>query len=76
MLFFRSEEAVREWCNAGSHDLCPLVTLKQLWQMAAAWYSSRLDPNARRPQPAEIVEIFARIGLEGPHWDPRADRFG
>ena len=76
MLFFRSEEQVRAWCAANSYPLRPLVRIDQLWGLARAWYSTRLQPDSRRPQPAEMREIFARIGLTGPFWDPQADLFG
>jgi Alkylmercury lyase len=76
MLFFRSEERVDEWCRARGLTKRPLITLEQLWQLAVAWYSSRLDPGARRPGPDEMRAIFARIGLTGPFWDPQSDHFG
>ena len=76
MLFFRSEERAREWCQAGGHPLRPLVTMTQLWGLARAWYSTRLEPDSRRPQPAEMREIFARLGLGGAFWDPASDVFG
>jgi hypothetical protein len=75
MLFFRSEEALQEWCTEGAHPRRPTATLPQLWQMAVAWYSNRLSPDARRPDADEIRRIFARIGLTDPFWDPKADRF-
>lgn len=76
MLFFRSEERVREWCEAKGAPVRPLVRLDQLWGLSTAWYGTRLQPTARRPQPAEIREIFARLGLTGEFWDPQSDRFG
>ena len=76
MLFFRSEERLREWCTAGGYPLRPLVTVGQLWQLARDWYSTRLQPDSRRPQPAEMREIFTRIGLTEDFWDPRSDAFG
>ena len=53
----------------------PLVTIDQLGRLAKAWYSNRLEPDARRPQPDEMRAIFAGIGLTGPFWDPQADTF-
>ena len=76
MLFFRSEELARQWCEAKGTTLRPLVTIDQLWAMATTWYASRLEADARRPKPDEIRGIFARIGLEGDFWDPKADVFG
>lgn len=75
MLFFRSEDALDEWCKARRHPRRPTATLPQLWQMAVAWYANRLSAQARRPDANEIRQIFARIGLTEPFWDPRADRF-
>jgi hypothetical protein len=75
MLFFRSEDALDEWCKARRHPRRPTVTFPQLWQMAVAWYANRLSAQARRPDANEIRQIFARIGLTDPFWDPRADRF-
>ena len=75
MLFFRSEERVRAWCQAQQISMRPLVTIGQLWGLAEAWYANRLEPTSRRPQPAEMRVIFARIGLTDPFWDPESDRF-
>jgi hypothetical protein len=76
MLFFRSEELVAAWCRARGIDRRPLVTMRQLWELAVAWYATRLSPEARRPGPAEMRQIFAQIGLDDPFWDPQADAFG
>ena len=72
MLFFRSEERVNDWCKAQGLPRRPLVTLRQLWELSVAWYGNRLTPEARRPKPPEMREIFARVGLTGAFWDPEA----
>ncbi len=69
MLFFRSEERVREWCRAERQPLGPRVRIDQLWGLATAWYSNRLSAESRRPQPSEMRGIFARLGLEGDFWE-------
>jgi hypothetical protein len=76
MLFFRSEARIAEWCLNRSLPRGPSVSMAQLWGLAVAWYADRLDPAARRPQPAEMRGIFARLGLTGDFWDPQADTFG
>jgi hypothetical protein len=76
MLFFRSEDLVRDWCRTRGIEPRPIVTMAQLWQLAVAWYGTRLSLEARRPGPAEMRQIFGRIGLSDPFWDPQADRFG
>ena len=75
MLLFRSEENVRRWCEARDLPVRPLVGLEQLWQLALAWYGTRLTVESRRPGPDEMVLIFARVGLDDPFWDPRSDRW-
>ena len=76
MLFFRSEDLVKAWCEERGVAPRPIVTMAQLWELAAAWYATRLMPDARRPRPDEMRLIFARIGLDDPFWDPQADVFG
>lgn len=76
MLFFRSEELVRDWCKAQGSPMRPLVTIDQLWKLATTWYSSRLQEDSRRPKPDEMREIFSGLGLQGDFWDPSSDRFG
>jgi hypothetical protein len=76
MLFFRSEDLIREWCSSRGVEPRPLVTVPQLWDLAVAWYRTRLETTARRPGPDEIRAIFSRIGLPDPFWDPQADSFG
>jgi len=69
MLLFRSEEHVDRWCAVRGLPRRPVVSLDQLWQLAVAWYSNRLTPEARRPMGAEVREIFQRLGLTDPFWD-------
>lgn len=76
MLFFRSEEAVREWCGEQGYPVRPLVRMDQLWGLATAWYATRLQPDSRRPRPDEMRGIFAGLGLTGDFWDPTSDAFG
>lgn len=47
--------------------------MEQLWKLATTWYSTRLQEDSRRPQPDEMGEIFAGLGLEGDFWDPQSD---
>jgi hypothetical protein len=76
MLFFRSEDMVEGWCKAHACPVRPLVSIPTLWSLAQVWYSTRLSPLSRRPQPDEMREIFGRLGLTGEFWDPQSDAFG
>ena len=75
MLLFRSEEHVNNWCREHNLPRRPILTLQQMWQLAATWYENRLTVDARRPAPDELVKIFADIGLQGPFWDPQSDQW-
>ena len=70
MLFFRSEERIREWCRARGWPVRPLVTIPQLWDLAVTWYATRLQPDSRRPTADEIPKIFAGLGLTDDFWNP------
>ena len=76
MLFFRSEERIRRWCEAHAYPLRPRVRMDQLWTLATTWYSTRLQEDSRRPKPEEMRAIFSGLGLEEDFWDPGSDRFG
>jgi hypothetical protein len=76
MLFFRSEEELGQWCGARGFPRRPIVRMDQLWVLARTWYSTRLQPDSRRPGPDEMRAIFASCGLTESFWDPAADRFG
>jgi hypothetical protein len=75
MLLFRSEEMVTRWCEAHNVPTRPIINLNQLWHLAVTWYANRLTVDSRRPGPDEMVEIFSRIGLDGPFWDPKSDQW-
>ena len=72
MLLFRSEETVEAWCAANNIPVRPMITLDQLWELATNWYGNRLTEESRRPGPEEMVQIFGRIGLTDPFFDPKA----
>lgn len=75
MLLFRSEENVVRWCHVRGIPVRPMISLDQLWNLSVTWYGNRLTVDSRRPAPDEMVEIFAKIGLKGPFWNPKADQF-
>lgn len=74
MLFFRSEEEVAAWCQEHDLPLRPVLSMSQLWHLADTWYGNRLTVESRRPAADEMTGIFASVGLEGPFWDPFADK--
>jgi hypothetical protein len=68
MLAFRSEEHVDSWCEAKGIPRGALVTIRQLWGLARAWFGDRLSEQWRRKTPEEAEQIFEEVGLSGPFW--------
>jgi hypothetical protein len=68
MLAFRSEEHVDRWCEAKGMPRGALLSIRQLWGLARAWYGDRLSEDWRRKTPEEAEAIFEEIGLTGPFW--------
>jgi Alkylmercury lyase len=68
MLLFRSEEDVHAWCAKRGRRSGAIFDLTRLWQLAAAWYDDRLDPNWRRRTIVERQVILDGVGLRGAFW--------
>jgi hypothetical protein len=68
MLAFRSEGHVDKWCEAKGIPRGALLSVRQLWGLARAWYGDRLSAQWRRKTPEEAQEIFEELGLTGPFW--------
>ena len=73
MLVFRSEEHVNRWRELQCLTTGEVFTTVQLWRLAKAWYTDRLDPNWRRRTPEEAEQVFSEIGLSGDFWRLRTD---
>lgn len=68
MQLFRSEEHVNRWCEERGRDPGTVFTLRQMWDLADAWYRDRLSPEFLRRTPEEAEALFASIGLVGEAW--------
>ena len=68
MLFFRSEEHVRRWCETRQLQQGAVMTLQQCWELARAWYANRLSRDWRRFTPTEVESLFRRLGFQGDFW--------
>lgn len=68
MLLFRSEEHLKRWVGAGRGPRGALLTLEQLWGLAAAWHGDRMDLGWRRRTPEEAQALFDSLGLTGTFW--------
>lgn len=68
MLLFRSEEEIDRWCAASGEPRGEAVPLRQVWELAKAWYGNRMHPAFRGRSASEAVAVFASVGLTAAHW--------
>ena len=69
MSLFRSGEHVRSWARAKNHSVGAIVPLRQVWQLAKAWY---VDPRRSDWRPRtrdESQAIIASVGLTSEFWE-------
>ena len=71
MLFFRSEDHVRAWCDARGRERGAVLSLDRAWRLADGWYRNKLRPNWRRHTLEETEELLRAIGLTGRFWSLR-----
>lgn len=68
MLLFRSEEDIDRWCSATGDPRGEAVPLRQVWQLAQAWYGNRMHPDFRGRSALEAGAVFASVGLTSEFW--------
>ncbi len=72
MLFFRSEEHVKRWCQAWGFSPGAILSLDTGWRLARAWYApDRRRPEWRRRSLDETEQLFAELGLTSEYWNLR-----
>ena len=68
MLLFRSERHVEQWAAQRGHRRGAVLGVEQLWDLARAWYGTRMHPGWRRRTPEEAQQVFGDLGLTGDFW--------
>ncbi len=66
MLLFRSEAHVTTWL--GGREPGATVPVRQLAELANAWWGDRLAPDWRPHSREQNQAILERVGLTGPFW--------
>jgi hypothetical protein len=69
MSLFRSEEHVDRWLRTTQHEKGAVVPLKQVWQLAKAWYSDPREPAWRPRSRDESQAVLSSVGLTGNFWE-------
>ena len=68
MVFLRSEEHLQRWLGATGYEAGATFPATTLHELAAAWWSSRLDPDWRPRTVEESQAILDGVGLVGEFW--------
>lgn len=66
MLVFRSEAHVERWLVGRARGAT--ITITKLAELAAAWWSDRLDPNWQPHSREQNQAILDELGLVGDFW--------
>ena len=66
MNLFRSEEHIARWLGARTPGAT--IPAQALWELARAWWDTRLQPGWRPRSREENQAILDNLGLVGPFW--------
>ncbi len=56
------------WLEANRHEPGETLSVRQLAELARAWWHDRLDPDWRPHTPEQNQGILEQVGLTGPFW--------
>jgi hypothetical protein len=68
MNLFRSEEHIRRHNERRGLEPGATITARKLWELAQAWWGTRLAPDWRPRSRDESQAILDGLGLTGPFW--------
>jgi hypothetical protein len=68
MLFFRSEETLREWLASRKAERRAVFSIPQLWQLSQRWYHNRMSPDYHGRTLEQVQEIFKELDLTSEFW--------
>ena len=68
MNLFRSEEHTTRWLTANGYEAGATMPLRQLGELAVAWWGDRLDPDWRPHTREQNQAILEAVGLTGRFW--------
>ena len=68
MLFFRSEEALKDWIALRNARRGAVFTIPQLWDLSQSWYHNRMSPEYHGRALEQVQELFKEAGLTSKFW--------
>ena len=68
MLFFRSEEFLKQWLAEKQVERGGVFSIQKLWDLSLRWYRGRLSPEYHGRTAEQVQEIFNEAGLTSEFW--------
>jgi hypothetical protein len=68
MLFFQSEEMLKEWLTSNHAERGAVLSIPQLWDLSQRWYQDRMSPNYHGRTVEQVQQIFKDVGLTTEFW--------
>ena len=68
MLFFQSEEILREWLGSRAVERGAVLSIPQLWELSQCWYHTRMSPDYHGRTLEQVQEILREVGLTSEFW--------
>ena len=68
MLFFQSEEMLREWLASNKAECGQVLSIPQVWELSQRWYHNRMSLGYRGRDMEQIQMIFKELGLTSLFW--------
>ena len=68
MLFFRSEESLKEWLAFRKTKRGAILFTPLLWELSQRWYQNRMSLEYHGRTIEQVQEIFKGLGLTSVFW--------
>jgi hypothetical protein len=59
---------VERWCQARGRARGQTLPLERVWALSQVWYGTRMNADYRGRSAAQVEEVLASVGLDGPFW--------
>jgi len=71
MLFFRSEESLKQWLASRKAERGAVLSISQLWELSQRWYRDRMSPEYHGRTVEQAQAIFKELGLTSSFWQAK-----
>jgi hypothetical protein len=68
MLFFQSEEMLKEWLTSNQMERGAVLSISQLWELSQRWYQNRMSADYHGRTMEQAQRIFQEVGLTSEFW--------